>query len=85
MPKESYIDLKSTEPFPFSDRELKILLIVRVAFILRKGKDQSPSGPQFLLNSGLTHSKERIRLCRKKKIPHPLMIKNNINAIPFSH
>lgn len=87
MPKRKLYDPKSTEPFPFSRSRIENFVNCPRCFHLEERKGiKAPSGPQFLLNSGIdTLYKNEFDICRKEKKPHPLMIKNNINAIPFSH
>ena len=47
---------------------------------------KAPSGPQFLLNSAVDNLyKNEFDYYRKKEEPHPLMIKNNVSAIPYAH
>ena len=80
-------DPKSKEPFKLSRSRLDRFLKCPCCFYLdrRLGVDQV-SGPAFTLNSATdTLLKKEFDECRAKKIPHPLMKKYNIDAVPFQH
>lgn len=80
-------DPKSKEPFKLSRSRLDRFLKCPCCFYLdrRLGVDQV-SGPAFTLNSATdTLLKKEFDECRVKKIPHPLMKKYNIDAVPFQH
>ena len=87
MPKRKLYNPEDSEPYPLSRSRIENFINCPRCFHLEERQGiKAPSGPQFLLNSGIdTLYKNEFDSYRKKKIPHPLMEKNNINAIPFSH
>jgi PD-(D/E)XK nuclease superfamily len=49
-------------------------------------KISRPSSPPFRINSAIDELlKKEFDVYRKSKQPHPIMIKNNVSAIPFAH
>lgn len=80
-------DPKSKQPFKLSRSRIDRFLKCPRCFYLdrRLGVDQV-SGPAFTLNSATdTLLKKEFDLCREKCVPHPLMKKYKVDAIPFSH
>ena len=73
MPKRKLYDPKSPEPFPFSRSRIENFVNCPRCFHLEERKGiKAPSGPQFLLNSGIdTLYKNEFDICRKEKKPHP--------------
>jgi len=80
-------DPTSKEPFKLSRSRLDRFLKCPCCFYLdrRLGVDQV-AGPAFTLNSATdTLLKKEFDVCRAKGIPHPLMKKHKVNAVPFQH
>lgn len=88
MPRTRNIfDPKSKEPYKLSRSRLDRFLKCPCCFYLdrRLGVDQvQPAG--YTLNSATdTLLKKEFDVCRAKGVPHPLMKKYKINAVPFQH
>lgn len=80
-------DPKSTEPFRLSRSKIDSFMKCPRCFYLdlRLGVAQPPGYP-FSLNSAVDALlKKEFDIYREKKQPHPLMTKNGLEAIPFSH
>ncbi len=80
-------DPDSTEPFRLSRSKLDLFINCPRCFYLdrRLGRAQPPGYP-FSLNSAVDRLlKKEFDFYRRARQPHPLMIKERINAIPFSH
>jgi hypothetical protein len=87
MPKIKTYDVESEELFKISRTGVQLYLNCARCFSLKyKFGISQISGPPFTINSAVDHLlKKEFDVCRDKKIPHPLMQENNIDAIPFSH
>lgn len=75
------------KPFKLSRSKIDLFLQCPRCFYLDRklGVARPPSMP-FNLNSAVDHLlKKEFDAFRAIKAPHPLMVKNNIKAIPFSH
>lgn len=80
-------DPNSSAPFKLSRSRLENFINCPCCFYLdrRLGIDR-PSMPGFTLNSAVDHLlKKEFDAYRAKPEPHPLMIENRINAVPFAH
>lgn len=76
-----------TEGYRLSRSKIDLFLNCPRCFYLdrRLGVSQ-PSGPPFSLNNAVdTLLKREFDSYRSSKKPHPLMIENGIDAVPFSH
>jgi len=85
--KRNLFDPNSKQPYPLSRTRLENFLKCPRCFYLdrRLGVDV-PSIPSFALNSAVDHLvKKEFDHYRELKRPHPLMVENQIDAIPFSH
>lgn len=75
------------KPFKLSRSKLELFInCPRCFYIDRKlGVGQPPSYP-FTLNSAVDALlKKEFDIYREQQKPHPLMIENNVNAVPFQH
>lgn len=80
-------DPNSSEPYKLSRTKLENFLKCPRCFYLdrRLGIGQ-PSGPPFTLNKAVDELlKKEFDTYRQQKKPHPLMVENGVDAIPFSH
>lgn len=80
-------DPSSAEPFKLSRSKIENYTKCARCFYLdrRLGVDR-PSMPGFTLNSAVDHLlKKEFDLYRAKSVPHPIMIENGVDAIPFTH
>ncbi len=87
MRSRNLFDPASKEPFKLSRSRIERFLKCPCCFYLdrRLGVDQV-SGPAFTLNSATdTLLKKEFDVCRAEGKKHPIMAKNNINAVPFQH
>ncbi|MFZ5390827.1 MAG: PD-(D/E)XK nuclease family protein, partial [Patescibacteria group bacterium] len=78
---------KSGEPFRLSRSKIDLFLNCPRCFYLdrRLGISQPPGYP-FALNSAVdTLLKKEFDYHRRAGTPHPLMVENNIKAVPFDH
>jgi hypothetical protein len=75
------------KPFKISRSKLEMFLNCARCFYLdrRLGVSQPPSFPFNLNNAVDTLLKKEFDHYRSRGLPHPLMKKNNIHAVPFSH
>ena len=80
-------DPSSTSPFKLSRSKLEFFLNCPRCFYLdrRMGVVQPPT-PPFNLNNAVDHLlKKEFDEYRVRGIPHPLMVENGIEAVPFLH
>lgn len=84
--KELYNPL-SIEPFKISRSKLELFLNCPRCFYLdRKLGVSQPEGFPFTLNNAVDELlKKEFDLYRREQKPHPLVIENNLNLIPFKH
>lgn len=85
--KRNLYDPNSAEPFKLSRSRLEGFINCPCCFYIdrRHGIDR-PSMPGFTLNSAVDHLlKKEFDEFRAKSEPHPLMIENRIDAVPFAH
>lgn len=75
------------KPFRLSRSKVELFLKCPRCFYLdRKLGISPPSGPPFTINSTVDHLlKKEFDHYRNLSQPHPLMVENQIQAIPFSH
>jgi len=80
-------DPKSKEPFKLSRSKIEMFLgCPRCFYIDRRLGIGRVSGPAFTLNSATdTLLKKEFDLARAAGMPHPLMKKYKVDAIPFQH
>ena len=77
----------SDKPFKLSRSRVELFMSCPRCFYLdrRFGVDRPPGFP-FNLNSAVDALlKKEFDLYREKQQPHPLMVQNNVDAIPFQH
>lgn len=77
----------SDKPFKLSRSKLELFINCPRCFYIdrRLGVGQPPSYP-FTLNSAVDALlKKEFDIYRAKKIPHPLIVENNIYAVPYQH
>jgi RecB family exonuclease len=85
--KRYLYDPNSREPFRLSRSKIDLFINCPRCFYLdrRLGRGQPPGYP-FTLNSAVDKLlKKEFDLYRKEGKPHPLMVRDGIDAIPFSH
>jgi len=88
MPRKStFYSPASTEPFKLSRSKIELYLkCPRTFYLDRRLGVKTPGMPGFSLNSAVDALlKKEFDAYRKKGLPHPLMVQNNIRAIPFVH
>lgn len=80
-------DPQSSKPFKISRSKLELFLRCARCFYLdrRLGVAQPPGYPFSLNNAVDTLLKKEFDRYRIEKKPHPICLKNNLEAIPFSH
>jgi len=80
-------DPQSKAPFKLSRSRLENFINCPRCFYLDRRLGIEPPGiPAFTLNSAVDQLlKKEFDTYRRKKIPHPLMKKYNIDAVPFDH
>lgn len=80
-------DPKSIEPFKLSRSKLELFANCPRCFYLdRKLGVGQPPGYPFSLNSAVDALlKNEFDYYRKQQKPHPIMIENNLDAVPFAH
>ncbi len=85
--KRNLFDPASGKPFRLSRSKLDLFLeCPRCFYIDRRLGVGRPAGFPFNLNSAVDHLlKVEFDSYRKKGQPHPLMVENGIDAIPFRH
>lgn len=74
-------------PYKISRSKIELFIECPRCFYLDRVKGVSrPSGPAFTLNSAVDALlKKEFDAYRKTKKPHPIMIENNVDAVPFDH
>lgn len=80
-------DRKANKPFKISRSQIEAFLSCPRCFWMnhRRGLRQ-PSGPPFLINSLVDHNlKCEFDQHRAEATPHPIMLENGIDAVPFAH
>lgn len=84
--QKSYVP-KSPEPFKLSRSAIELFVnCPKCFYINRRLGIKMPSELPFTLNSAVDALlKKEFDLYREKKEPHPLMVENRIEAIPYSH
>jgi len=85
--KSSFYDKKSNSPFKISRSKLFNFLSCKRCFYLDRVVGlKEPSMPGWALNIAVDELlKKEFDLYRKEQKPHPVMIKNNLNFIPYQH
>jgi ATP-dependent helicase/DNAse subunit B len=85
--KSSFYDKKSDTPFKISRSKLSNFLSCKRCFYLDRVIGlKEPSMPGWALNSTVDELlKKEFDQYRKNQIPHPMMIKHNLNYVPFQH
>ncbi|MCX7124255.1 MAG: PD-(D/E)XK nuclease family protein [Gammaproteobacteria bacterium] len=80
-------DPLSSKPYKISRSKLDLFMrCPRCFYIDRRLGVGQPSGYPFNLNSAVdTLLKKEFDCYREQQKPHPLMLENNINAVPFLH
>lgn len=80
-------DPNSLEPFKVSRSKIEMFLECPKCFYIDRRLGVSrPDMPGFTLNSAVdTLLKKEFDIYRKAGKPHPLMVENGVDAIPFSH
>ena len=85
--KSSFYDKKSDTPFKISRSKLSNFLSCKRCFYLDRVIGlKEPSMPGWALNSTVDELlKKEFDQYRKNQKPHPMMIKHNLNYVPFQH
>ncbi len=85
--KSNLFSSQSESSFRLSRSKIDLFLECPRCFYLdRKLGIGRPPGYPFTLNSAVdTLLKKEFDIYREKQAPHPLMIENNIDAVPFKH
>ena len=85
--KNSLYDKKSSTPFKISRSKFSNFLSCKRCFYLDRVIGlKEPSMPGWALNSTVDELlKKELDLYRKKQKPHPIMIRNNLDFIPYQH
>jgi len=85
--KDSIYQKGSNNIFRISRSKLSTFIDCQRCFYLDRVKGlKEPSMPGWSLNSAVDELlKKEFDKCRKSKKPHPIMIENNLNFIPFDH
>ena len=85
--KSSFYDKKSNTPFKISRSKFSNFLSCKRCFYLDRVIGlKEPSMPGWALNSAVDELlKKEFDQYRKDQKPHPVMIKHNLNFIPFQH
>ena len=85
--KSSFYDKKSLTPFKISRSKLSNFLSCKRCFYLDRVKGlKEPSMPGWALNIAVDELlKKEFDQYRKDQKPHPVMIKYNLDFIPFQH
>ena len=85
--KNSLYDKKSNTPFKISRSKFSNFLSCKRCFYLDRVIGlKEPSMPGWALNSAVDELlKKEFDQYRKEKKPHPIMIRNNLNFIPYQH
>ena len=85
--KSSFYDKKSNTPFKISRSKLSNFLSCKRCFYLDRVVGlKEPSMPGWALNSAVDELlKKEFDQYRSKEKPHPMMIRHNLNFVPFKH
>ena len=85
--KTSLYDKKSNQPFKISRSKFSNFLSCKRCFYLDRVIGlKEPSMPGWALNSAVDELlKKEFDFYRKEQKPHPIMIKNNLNFVPYFH
>jgi CRISPR/Cas system-associated exonuclease Cas4 (RecB family) len=85
--KSSFYDKKSDAPFKVSRSKLNNFLSCKRCFYLDRVVGlKEPSMPGWALNSAVDELlKKEFDQYRRDKKPHPMMIRHNLDFIPFQH
>ena len=85
--KTSIYDKKSNSPFKISRSKFSSFLDCKRCFYLDRVKGlKEPSTPGWALNTAVDELlKKEFDLYRKEQKPHPIMIKHNLDFVPFDH
>ncbi|MDA1197566.1 MAG: PD-(D/E)XK nuclease family protein [Proteobacteria bacterium] len=85
--KNSLYDKKSNVPFKISRSKFSNFLSCKRCFYLDRVKGlKEPSMPGWALNTAVDELlKKEFDHYRKEQKPHPEMIKNNLNLVPYQH
>ena len=85
--KNSLYDKKSNTPFKISRSKFSNFLSCKRCFYLDRVIGlKEPSMPGWALNSAVDELlKKEFDQYRKEKKPHPIMIKNNLDFVPYHH
>ena len=85
--KSSIYDKKSNTPFKISRSKFFNFLSCKRCFYLDRVKGlKEPSMPGWALNIAVDELlKKEFDLFRKEQKPHPIMVKHNLNFVPFHH
>ena len=85
--KNSLYDKKSNTPFKISRSKFSNFLSCKRCFYLDRVVGlKEPSMPGWALNSTVDELlKKEFDQYRKEKKPHPIMIKNNLDFVPYHH
>ena len=85
--KSSIYNKKSNEPFKISRSKFFNFLNCKRCFYLDRVKGlKEVSSPPYTLNNAVDELlKKEFDKYRKEKKPHPIMIKHNLNFVPFQH
>ena len=85
--KTSIYDKKSNTPFKISRSKFFNFLSCKRCFYLDRVKGlKEPSMPGWALNVAVDELlKKEFDLYRKEQKPHPIMVKHNLNFVPYQH
>ena len=85
--KSSIYDKKSNSPFKISRSKFFNFLSCKRCFYLDRVKGlKEPSMPGWALNIAVDELlKKEFDLYRKEQKPHPVMLKHNLNFVPYQH
>ena len=85
--KSSFYDKKSNTPFKISrSKFFNFLRCKRCFYLDRVVGLKEPSMPGWALNIAVDELlKKEFDIYRKEQKPHPVMIKHNLNLVPYKH
>ena len=85
--KSSIYDKKSNSPFKISRSKFFNFLNCKRCFYLDRVKGlKEPSSPPYTLNNTVDELlKKEFDQYRKEQKPHPIMVKHNLNLVPYQH
>ena len=85
--KSSFYDKKSNSPFKISRSKFFNFLSCKRCFYLDRVKGlKEPSMPGWALNVAVDELlKKEFDQYRKEQKPHPIMVKHNLNFVPYMH